>query len=134
MKQGILRGFGAAHLTGAEPPRDMSDDVVTFCMASDSPEATAIRLCIQYAKRRFGYRQFDVAKLCGWRSDNHLSSYARGTADMPAKHYRRFAQVTGCNLLEQVQRRDELTTRLTGRETVNERDRAVLARMLAEAA
>ena len=134
MKQGILRGFGTPYLTGALPPEDMDDDVVTLCIASDNPEASAIRLSIQYAKRRFGYRQIDIAKLCGWDTDNHLSSYHKGRADMPAKHYRRFAQVTGCNLLEQVQRRSELAVSLSGRNTPNDRERLALAMMMRNAA
>ena len=131
MKQELLRGFGAPYLTGALPPNDMPDDVVTLCVASDNPEATAIRLCIKFAKRRFGYRQLDVARLCGWTSDNHLSSYAKGAAYMPVKHYDRFAQVTGSNLLDQVQQRIALNARLDGKETENKRDEAALALMLA---
>ena len=130
MKQELLRGFGASHLTGATPPTDMPDDVVTLCVASDNPEATAIRLSVLYAKRRFGYRQLDVAKLCGWKRDNHLSSYAKGAAYMPVKHYDRFAQVTGCNLLEQVQQRIALNARLDGRESENKREEAALLLML----
>jgi hypothetical protein len=130
MKQGVLRGFGAAHLTGAVPPQDMPDDVVTLC----EKESQAISWSIGYAKARFGYRQIDIARLCGWTTDNQLSAYAHGRADMPAKHYRRFAQVTGCNLLEQWQRRHELTHRMVGRESPNDRAKAVLARMLAVAA
>lgn len=134
MKQHVLRGFGASYLSGATPPADMPDDVVTYCATSENPEAAAISLCIGYAKRRFGYRQIDVAKLCGWKSDNQLSAYAHGRAEMPAKHYRRFAQVTGCNLLEQVQRRVLTGARLTGQISSNDRNRAALAAMLREAA
>lgn len=130
MKQGNLSGFGTEYLSGAVPPQDMGDDVVTLCIASDNPEAFAICMAIQYAKRRFAYRQIDIAKLCGWTSDNHLSAYKKGLADMPSKHYRRFAQVTGCNLLEQVQRRSELAVSLTGRTTTNDRERLALALML----
>lgn len=134
MKQETLRGFGSAYLAGAMPPEDMPDAVVTMCIASDKPEATAIALSINYAKRRFGYRQIDIAKLCGWGSDNHLSEYKRGHAPMPGKHDRRFAQVTGCNLLEQVQRRIDLSLGLAGPVTANERERIALALMLQAAA
>jgi hypothetical protein len=130
MKQALLRGFGASYLTGAEAPVDMPDDVVTMCVASDQPEAVAIRLSIAYAKRRFGYRQIDIARLCGWKQDNHLSSYAKGAAYMPVKHYDRFAQVTGCNLREQVQQRIALNARLDGRESENKREEAALLLML----
>jgi len=134
MKQGTLRGFGHAHLTGATPPTDMTDDVVTLCATSPQPEAAAIRLSIKYAKRRFGYRQIDIARMCGWKKDNHLSSYAKGAASMPEKHFRKFAQVTGCNLLEQVQQRLSLTDHLAGRDSPNKRDEAALMQMLAVAA
>lgn len=134
MKQGNLIGFGAEYLTGAVPPQDMADDVVTLCIASENPEAFAICAAILYAKRRFGYRQLDIAKMCGWDTDNHLSAYKKGRAAMPSKHYRRFAQVTGCNLLEQVQRRSELAVSLTGRTTTNDRERLAVALMLRAAA
>lgn len=134
MRQGNLRGFGAAYLTGAMPPEDMPDEVVTLCVASESPAAAAITLSIQYAKRRFGYRQLDIAKLCGWGSDNHLSEYKHGHAPMPDKHCRRFAQVTGCNLLEQVQRRIDLSLGLSGPASANDRERIALALMFREVA
>jgi len=134
MKQELLRGFGASYLTGATPPLDMPDDVVTLCIASDNPEASAIRLSIAYAKRRFGYRQLDIARLCGWERDNHLSAYAKGTLYMPVKHYDRFAQVTGCNLREQVQQRIALNLRLDGKESENKREEAALMLMLGVAA
>jgi hypothetical protein len=134
MKQELLRGFGAPYLTGATPPSAMPDDVVTLCVSSAQPEAAAIRLCIKFAKRRFGYRQLDIARLCGWERDNHLSSYAKGTAYMPVKHYDRFAQVTGCALLDQVQQRIALNARLDGRESENKREEAALILMLGVAA
>lgn len=134
MQQANLRGFGSEYLTGATPPQDMPDEVVTMCVASNAPEAAAIKLAIQYAKRRFGYRQLDIAKLCGWKNDNHLSSYKHDRAALPEKHYKRFAQVTGCNLLEQVQARIELSLSLTGRNTENDRERIALAMMLRAAA
>lgn len=130
MKQGVLQGFGAPYLTGAVPPADMPADVVTLCRN----EADAIAHCINFAKARFGYTQLDIARLCGWKSDSHLSEYAHGAADMPGKHYRRFALVTGCNLLAQFQRRAELVERVSGKETPNDRAKAVLARMLVAAA
>lgn len=131
MKQEVLRGFGAPHLTGAVAPVDMPDDVVTLCHS----EADAILRSINYAKARFGYTQLDIAKLCGWSSDNHLSTYKRNRhVPMPDKHRRRFAIVTGCNLLEQYERRQETIRAASGTQTHNERERAVLARMLAVAA
>jgi len=129
MKQANLRGFGASYLTGAVPPIDMPDDVVTLCRS----EADAILHCINFGKARFGYTQLDIAKLCGWSSDNHLSSYKRGAAAMPAKHHDRFGHVTGCNLLTQYLRRQETIAELTGTVTANKRNEAVLARMLATA-
>lgn len=126
MKQANLRGFGASYLTGATPPTDMPDDVVTLC----SSEAEAILHSIRFAQKRFGYTQLDIAKLCGWSTDNHLSSYKRGNATMPDKHRDRFALVTGCNLLTQYMRRQEVLAELAGRVTPNKRNDAVLARML----
>lgn len=126
MKQGNLRGFGAGYLSGATPPADMPDEVVTLCRS----EADAILHSINYAKARFGYTQLDIAKLCGWKTDNHLSAYKRGKAQLTDddQRWHRFAQVTGCNLLAQYQARHALTRR--GHETANELARAVLAQML----
>lgn len=131
MKQGLLRGFGASHMTGALAPVDMPDDVVAMC--GDS-EAKAVLHSVNFAKARFGYTQLDIAKLMGWRSDSHLSAYKSGAAPMPEKHWRRFAQVTGCNLLEQVQTRNRARDCLAGRVSENDINKAVLARMLAVAA
>ena len=64
----------------------MPDDVVTLC----SSEAEAILHSIRFAQKRFGYTQLDIAKLCGWTSDNHLSAYKRGNAVMPEKRRDRF--------------------------------------------
>lgn len=131
MKQELLRGFGAPYLSGQLPPEDMPDDVVTMCAAQEMPEAVAIRLCLKYAKRRFGYRQGDVARLCGWARGNHLSHYAKGTEFMPVKHYDRFAQVTACNLLDQVQKRVAANLKLAGQESANKQEDAALHVMLA---
>jgi hypothetical protein len=122
MKQHLLRGFGSSYLSGAMPPADMPDEVVAMC----ENEADAILHSINFAKARFGYTQRDIALLCGLSSDNHLSAYKKGREEMPRKHYVRFAQVTGCNLLAQVIRRD----RQQGRQTANDRNDAVLAQML----
>lgn len=122
MKQHLLRGFGAPYLSGAVPPADMPDEVIAMC----SSEADAIAWSINYAKARFGYTQRDIAHLCGWRSDNHLSAYKKGGEEMPRKRRARFAQVTGCNLLSQYLRRN----RQNGRDTANDRAEAVLALML----
>ena len=126
MKQHLLRGFGSSYLSGAMPPADMPDEVVAMC----ANEADAILHSINFAKARFGYTQKDIARLCGLSSDNHLSAYKKGSAEMPRKRYARFAQVTGCNLLSQYQRRN----RQNGRETPNDRAEAVLALMLRAAA
>jgi hypothetical protein len=131
MKQGILRGFGAPYLTGAVAPADMPDDVVTSC----NSEADAIRWSIAFARKRFGYTQLDIAKLCGWDSDNHLSSYKRhAEVRMPDHRRARFAQVTGCNLLEQYTRRQETLAAMAGAVPANKRDEIAVARMLAVAA
>lgn len=132
MKQELLRGFGAPYLSGQLPPNDMPDDVVTLCASSAQPEAAAIRLCIKYAKRRFGYRQLDIARLCGWEKDNHLSAYAKGTLFMPVKHYDRFAQVTACALFDQVRKRVARNAELEGRDSENKREAAALDQMLAD--
>jgi predicted transcriptional regulator len=130
MKQGLLTGFGASHLTGAIPPLDMPDDVVAMCKT----EAQAIARSISFAKARFGYTQLDIAKLLGMTGESHLSEYKSGKDQMPEKYWRKFAQVTGSNLLEQVQIRDRATDCLSGRVTENDINRAVLARMLMVAA
>jgi hypothetical protein len=130
MKQEVLKGFGTPYITGAIPPIDMPDDVVTVCQS----ESDAIRYSIQFAKRRFGYTQLQIAQLCGWSSDNHLSAYKKGRAEMPPKHWRRFTQVTACNLLEQFDRRRKIAERISGRECPNQREAAVVARMMAVAA
>lgn len=127
MKQGLLRGFGAAHLTGAVAPIDMPYEIVAQC---DS-EAMAVLLSINFAKTRFGYTQLDIARLCGWTTDSHLSAYKRGVAVMPERRQRVFAQVTGCNLLEQWQRKQAIED---GTASANDLHRAVLAQMLAVAA
>jgi hypothetical protein len=131
MKQGVLRGFGAAHLSAAVPPQDMPADVLAMCRS----EADAILHSINFAKRRFGYTQLDIARLCGWTTDNHLSEYKRNReVRMPDKHRRRFAQVTGSNLLEQYELTQQTQRRASGNETANERNEAVVARMLQVAA
>jgi hypothetical protein len=128
MKQGNLRGFGTEYLTGAVPPIDMPPDIVAICRN----EADAIDRSIAFAKARFGYTQLDIAKLCGWKSDNHLSAYKKGTATLTddPRRWKRFAQVTGCNLLEQYQEAKATTGRMTGQLSDNERNKAILAAML----
>lgn len=127
MKQGILRGLGAPYLSGAEPPRDMPDEVLTRCQS----EADAIRWSIEYARKRFGYRQIDIARLCGWRSDCHLSIYKRNpNVRMPTNRRARFAQVTGCNLLDQYTRRRDMLAELSAAHCQNTRDQLAVALML----
>jgi hypothetical protein len=128
MKQGVLKGFGAAYIGHAKAPVDMPDDVVTMCRGL---EAAAITHSINYAKRRFGYTQLDIAKLCGWASDNQLSAYKKNPdVRMPSHRRAVFAQVTGCNLLEQVRRRNEQQDELAGVLSPNKLNEAVVARML----
>jgi AraC-like DNA-binding protein len=113
------------------PPENMPEDVVTACES----EADAIRRSIKFAKRKFGYRQIDIAKLCGLESDNHLSAYKKARdGSMPEKHYDRFCQVTGCNLLAQYQARRDVIAGITGKQTQNDKDRALVERMLQVAA
>lgn len=126
MKQHSLRGFGESYLTGATPPADMPEHIVGLCKS----EADAILHSINYAKARFGYSQRDVAKLCGWRTGSHLSDYKAGREEMPRKHWQRFAQVTGCNLLRQYRQR----LRLIGHETSADRNAAIVEQMLRAAA
>lgn len=131
MKQAVLHGFGAPYLTGAVAPIDMPDDVVTMCKS----EADAILHSINFGMTRFGYTQLEIARLCGWKTDNHLSSYKTDPeCRMPEKRRQKFAQVTGCNLLEQYVRRQETLAELAGVMCRNRRNEAVLARMLAVAA
>lgn len=132
MKQGTFQGFGAPYLACARAPIDMPDEVVTMCRGS---EAAAILHSINYAKRRFGYTQLDIAKLCGWSSDNHLSAYKKNPeVRMPDCRRDIFARVTGCNLLEQVRRRNEQQDELAGVLSPNKLNEAVVARMLGVAA
>lgn len=137
MKQGKFKGFGAesrGHLYPALTPVNMPDEVVTLCMADRNPAAAAVAHTLNFARARYGYSQLDVARMCGWKSASYLSEIARGTKAMPALKADRFVIVTGCNLLGQVIERQRLERRLAGAETPNERNRTVLARMLAVAA
>ena len=137
MKQAVFSGFGAKGAVYATPvivPVNMPDEVVTLCVADKSPEAVAVAHSLNFARARFGYSQLDVAKRCGWGSASYLSEIAHGRKAMPETRVENFVLATGCNLLGQVIHRKRIEERISGRETANERSRAVLAAMLRAAA
>jgi hypothetical protein len=133
MKQANFKGFGASSamlVRQAVAPVEMPDEVVTLCRS----EADAVTHSINFACARYGCTQMDIARLCGWAGDSYLSEIKRGRKAMPEKRHLPFVQATGCALLTQYQRRQQIADRMAGKETANERNRAVLARMLQVAA
>jgi hypothetical protein len=108
----------------------MPDEVVTLCR----DEADAVTHSLNFAKARFGLTHQGVAIRCGWKSASYLSEIAHGTKKMPEERVDLFVKATGCNLLQQLIQRRRIEERIAGKETANERNRAVLARMLAVAA
>lgn len=132
MEQGNFKGFGPTEDGGPlwRAPLDMPDEVVTLCRR----EADAVMHSLNFARARFGYTQEGVAKRCGWSSGSYLNEIAHGTKKMPEARVDAFARATGCNLLPQYIQRRRIEERIAGKETANERNRAVLARMLAVAA
>lgn len=129
MKQANFKGFGPTDKGGPlwRKPADMPDEVVTLCVADKHPQAVAIAHSLNFARARFGYSQLDVAKRCGWKSASYISEIAHGHKAMPEDRIERFLAATGCNLLEQVIYRQRIEERIAGKETSNERNRAVLA-------
>ena len=87
MNQAVFDGFGPQGKLWRKP-ENMPGEVVALCKS----EADAITWSINYARKRFGYRQIDIAKLCGWESDNHLSAYKKAPdGSMPTNRWNRFA-------------------------------------------
>jgi hypothetical protein len=137
MKQANFKGFGASskgHVSPAIAPINMPDEVVTLCVADKNPQAVAVAHSLNFARARFGYMQLDIAIRCGWKSASYLSEIAHGHKTIPEDRIERFVVATGCNLLGQVIHRHRIEERIAGKETANERNRAVLACMLAVAA
>jgi hypothetical protein len=135
MNQAVFQGFGPSDHAVCKwrPPVDMSDDVVTLCCQGNDRQAAmaaAVVHSLNFARARYGFRQEDVAKRTGWESGSFLNEIAKGHKAMPEARIENFLLATGCNLLKQVIERKRLEERITGRETPNERNRAVLAAML----
>ena len=135
MNQVIFEGFGPTDQAVCKwrPPSDMPDEVVTLCCeGNDRLQAmqAAVVHSLNFARARYGFRQEDVAKRTGWESGSFLNEIAKGHKAMPETRVENFLLATGCNLLGQVIKRKQLEERITGRETPNERNRAVLAAML----
>lgn len=139
MKQAVFKGFGPDGKGGAlwRKPADMPDEIVTLCMADKVPEAAAVAHSLRFARAKFGFSQEAIAQRCGWKSATYLSEIAQGhksfPVDAPTDRAALFVHATGCNLLEQVRQRQRVEARLRGAESANDRNRAVLARMLAVA-
>ena len=136
MKQAIFNGFGPTDEAGPlwRAPANMPDEVVTLCVADKNPQAVAVAHSLNFARARFGYSQLDVAIRCGWKSASYICEIAHGRKAMPEERIEAFVVATGCNLLGQVIHRHRIEERISGRESPNERAKAVLARMLAVAA
>ena len=69
-------------------------------MALCADEAHAVRLSLDYAMRRFGQAQKDVAEQMGV-ARSRLSEWRKPERTMPEKHREAFVRATGCNLLAQ---------------------------------
>lgn len=124
--QSFFPGFGPSAKAVAEwrTPSQMPLDIVALC----TDEAHAVRLSLDYAKRRFGYRQADIADLMGVHKAR-LSQWRRAEHPMPEKHRRFFTHATGCNLLLQHVEDVEARKKATGQWTERERDDAIVALM-----
>ena len=131
-------------MTVAERPRGLRAAPKLYCVTRVGPmpipmmasarsidgtdEAHAVRLSLDYAKRRFGYRQADIAELMGVHKAR-LSQWRRSEHPMPEKHRRFFTHATGCNLLLQHVEDVEARKKATGQWTERERDDAIVALM-----
>lgn len=114
----------------ADAPIDAPEDVVTAC----NSEADAVKWCLEFAKELHGVDQLTIAKLCGWKSSSFLSEIASEGSEkrLPEKRRRRFAFATGCNLVDQWHRRQDLLKELSGKKTDHDRKRKAIALMRAE--
>lgn len=136
MKQAEIKGLGSKGRGSVAPaiaPANMPDAVVAACKGS---EAAAVRYSLMYARNKFGWNQLDVYRRSGWKGSgsSYLSEIAKGHKDMPEARVAAFLHATGCALLEQVRERARNDRAASGALTQNERDAAVLAEMLREAA
>ena len=109
---------------------DAPDSAITLCRS----EAHAVQICLTLAMRRYGRNQKTVAEMCGWSTDTCLSEAAKESNPrrIPKTKRNRFANATGCNLLNQYIARKE-AERLAGGKTT-EQDRADFAADVCEAA
>jgi hypothetical protein len=124
--QGCFESFGPTDRSVAQwrLPVRMGPDIVALCQN----EAHAIRLSLDFAKRRYGYRQQDVAELMKIRTPR-LSEWRKPENTMPAKHRKWFCHATGCALLEQHIEDVEARKRATGQLSERERDAVIVALM-----
>lgn len=139
MKQAVFQGFGPSDQGVCQwrPPADMSDEIVTLCCKHNDRRAAiaeAVVHSLNFARARYGLLQEDVAKRTGWQSGSYLNEIAHNRKAMPETRVENFVLATGCGLLKQVIDRKRTEARITGHETTNERNRAVLAQMLRTAA
>ena len=131
MKQEIFRGFGPSDVGVGRwrMPVNQAPDIVALC----ADEAHAVRLSLDYAMRRFGQAQKDVAEQMGV-ARSRLSEWRKPERTMPEKHREAFVRATGCNLLAQHIEDVDARKRASGQMTQNERDRAIVALMTGRAA
>lgn len=124
MKQLSLQGVTPF----ADAPMDAPEDVLLDCHS----EAEAVRRCLEFAKRH-GITQKTVATFCGWKSSSYLSEIANPGNEkvMPEDKRRRFAFITGWNLVDQWHAREELKKRLNGKQTENDRRNKAVDLMVA---
>lgn len=113
----------------ADAPMDAPEDVLLDCTS----EAEAVRRCLDFAKKH-GINQTTVASFCGWKSSSFLSEIANpeNEKSMPENARRRFAFITGWNLVDQWHEREELKKRLNGKQTENDRRSRAVELMVAE--
>lgn len=130
MKQANFKGFAASYIAAAMPPMQASEEVVALCR----DEADAIAYSLNYAFKRFGLRQLDVAINCGWKSDSCLSDAKKRRRGFPEERLQLFGYVTGCTLLEQVIDRARGEKRRQGKETDNDRAEAAVELLIRSAA
>jgi hypothetical protein len=127
VKQLLLQGFSPF----PPAPIDAPDELVTGCKS----EAMAVRWCLDFAREEFGITQRKVAERCGWKNgEGFLSEIAdeNNPKRLPPKRLHRFALATGCRLVEQWQKRQEVLRELTGKQTAHDKARGAVALMRAQ--
>lgn len=126
--QSAFSGFGPNDQAVSQwrQPAVMPPDIVALC----KDEAHAIRLSLDYAKRRHGLQRKDVARLMDLnKQKGRLSEWCRPEHRMPEKHRDRFCKATGCALLHQHIEDVKARKQASGTLTQRERDAAIVALM-----